>query len=198
MGALGFNFSDVEEIMTEINNLTPIYKGIIYERIENEGIQWPCPSSDHPGTKILHTSKFPTLTGKAKLLPLIYIPSVELPDKDFPLLLTTDRSLYHYHTSTMTRRVRGLNLLDKEELLKINPLDAASLQIGEGEIVKVTSRRGEVRVKTKITSIIPVGIVSMTFHFWETPTNELTNGATDPVAKIPETKVCAIKIEKIL
>ena len=141
--------------------------------------------------------KFSTPSGRAKFLPLIYIPSAELPDKDFPLLLTTDRSLYHYHTSTMTRRVNGLTILDKEELLKINPIDAVSLGIVDGEIVKVTSRRGEVTVKTKVTGIIPVGIVSMTFHFWETPTNELTNCATDPVAKIPETKVCAIKVEKI-
>jgi formate dehydrogenase alpha subunit len=197
MGAKGFEFSEVSEIMTEINRLTPSYTGITYDRIENEGLQWPCPSSDHPGTKILHTQKFPTLSGKAKFMPLIYIPSLELPDKDYPLLLTTDRSLYHYHTSTMTRRVNGLNVLDKEELLKINMLDADSLGIGDGELVKVTSRRGEVMVKTKITNIIPVGIVSMTFHFWETPTNELTNGALDPVAKIPETKVCAIKVEKI-
>jgi formate dehydrogenase major subunit len=147
---------------------------------------------------VLHTQKFATPTGRARFLPLIYIPSAELPDKDFPLLLTTDRSLYHYHTSTMTRRVDGLRVLDKEELLKINPFDAGSLGILDGELVKVTSRRGEVRVKTKITNIVPVGIASMTFHFWETPTNELTNGAVDPVAKIPETKVCAIKVEKVL
>jgi formate dehydrogenase alpha subunit len=197
MGAKGFEFSDSNEIMTEINRLTPSYTGITYERIEHEGIQWPCPSSGHPGTKILHTQKFSTPSGRAKFLPLIYIPSAELPDKDFPLLLTTDRSLYHYHTSTMTRRVSGLTILDKEELLKINPIDAVSLGIADGEIVKVTSRRGEVTVKTKITGIIPVGITSMTFHFRETPTNELTNGATDPVAKIPETKVCAIRVEKI-
>jgi formate dehydrogenase alpha subunit len=197
MGAEGFDFSGAEEIMTEINSLTPGYAGITYSRIEKEGIQWPCPSADHPGTKILHTQKFATSSGKAKFLPLIYIPSVELPDKDFPLLLTTDRSLYHYHTSTMTRRVEGLRILDKEELLKINSIDAEALGIADGEMVKVTSRRGEVHVRTKITGIIPVGIVSMTFHFWETPTNELTNGAVDPVAKIPETKVCAIKVEKI-
>jgi formate dehydrogenase alpha subunit len=198
MGAKGFEFSDSAEIMAEINRLTPSYAGITYDRIENEGIQWPCPSIDHPGTKILHTKKFSTPSGKARFLPLIYIPSVELPDKDFPLLLTTDRSLYHYHTSTMTRRVNGLRVLDKEELLKVNPFDAESLGIIDGEMVKVISRRGEVQVKTKLTNIIPVGIASMTFHFRETPTNELTNCAIDPVAKIPETKVCAIRVEKIL
>lgn len=197
MGAKGFDFLDSAEIMAEINKLTPSYAGITYDRIEKEGIQWPCPSADHPGTKILHTQKFPTISGKAKFLPLIYIPSAELTDLEYPLLLTTDRSLYHYHTSTMTRRVEGLSELDREELLKINSLDAESLGVADGEIVKVISRRGDVTVKTKITNIIPVGIVSMTFHFWETPTNELTNGALDPVAKIPETKVCAIKVEKI-
>lgn len=197
MGGKGFDFHNSNDIMAEINRLTPSYAGITYDRIEFEGIQWPCPSTDHPGTKILHTQKFSTPSGRAKFLPLIYIPSAELPDKDFPLLLTTDRSLYHYHTSTMTRRVNGLSILDKEELLRINPIDAHLLGIADGEIVRVTSRRGVVTVKTKVTVIIPVGITSMTFHFWETPTNELTNCATDPVAKIPETKVCAIKVEKI-
>lgn len=198
MGAAGFDYSDTPEIMAEINRLTPSYGGITYERIEKEGLQWPCPNTDHPGTKILHTAKFATPSGKAKFMPLLYIPSAELPDKEYPILLTTDRSLYHYHTSTMTRRVSGLRILDKEELLKLNPGDASELGIADGEMVIVSSRRGSVHVKTKITDICPKGVASMTFHFWETPTNELTNGAIDPVAKIPETKVCAIKIEKLV
>ncbi len=197
MNAKGFDFRNAEEIHNEAISLTPSYAGITYERIENEGLQWPCPTKEHHGTKFLHYEKFNTLSGKAKFLPLTYKLSKELPDKDFPLLLTTDRSLYHYHTSSMTRRVKGLEILDKEELLKINPSDAEIFNIKDGEMVMVKSRRGEVRVKTKITPICQKGVVSLTFHFHETPTNELTICEVDPIAKIPETKVCSVKIEKI-
>ncbi|MCX6231750.1 MAG: formate dehydrogenase subunit alpha [Bacteroidetes bacterium] len=198
MQAKGFEFSNAEEIAKEAFALTPSYVGISYDRIENEGLQWPCPTPEHAGTKYLHKEKFATPSGKAKFMPLTYKLSKELPDDEYPLLLTTDRSLYHYHTSTMTRKVEGLRELDKEELLKINPHDARHFHIKDGEMVKVLSRRGEVSVKTHITDICQKGVVSMTFHFFETPTNELTICEVDPVAKIPETKVCAVKIEKIL
>lgn len=197
MGAKGFDFSNVEEISNEIRSLTPSYAGISYSRIEKEGLQWPCPNENHPGTKIMHIEKFARLSGKAKFMPLEYRLSDELPDEGFPLLLTTDRSLYHYHTSTMTRRVEGLRVLDKEELLRINPEDAEKYGIIHGEMVKAISRRGEVFVKADINEICPPGVVSMTFHFFESPTNELTICTLDPIAKIPETKVCSIKIEKM-
>ena len=196
MGAKGFDFCDVEEINKEINTLVNSYAGITYDRIDKVGIQWPCPTIEHPGTKYLHKEKFATTSGKAKFIPLTYKISAELPDSEYPFLLTTDRSLYHYHTGTMTRKVEGLRILNEEELLKINHVDAKQLKIKDGEIVKVKSRRGEVNVKVKITDICMKGVVSMTFHFFETPTNELTICAVDPVAKIPETKVCAVKIEK--
>jgi anaerobic selenocysteine-containing dehydrogenase len=130
-------------------------------------------------------------------MPLEYKPPAEDADAEYPLILTTDRSLYHYHTSTMTRKVDGLNVLDKEELLRINPADASKLGIEDGEIVEISSRRGKTRVKANKTDICPPGVVSMTFHFFESPTNELTNAALDPLAKIPETKVCAVKVQKI-
>jgi formate dehydrogenase alpha subunit len=193
----GFEFSSASEIMEEINLVTPSYAGITYDRIENEGLAWPCPTKDHPGTKILHAEKFATKSQKGKFMPLEYKVSKELPDKDFPLLLTTDRSLYHYHTSTMTRKVKGLRILDEEEFLRINPADAKILGLKDGEEVQVKSRRGEVKVKVKITDVCLKGVASMTFHFFETPTNELTHCALDPIAKIPETKVCAIKVEKL-
>lgn len=197
MGAKGFDYNSASDIMDEINKVAPIYGGITFERIENEGLQWPCPTTDHPGTKFLHSEKFTKPNGLGKLFPLTYKASVELPDKDYPLLLTTDRSLYHYHTSTMTRKVEGLEILDGEEFLKVNPEDADQMGIKDGEYVTVRSRRGDVKVKIKITHIVPKGIASLTFHFHETPTNELTICALDPVAKIPETKVCAIKVEKL-
>lgn len=197
MGKKGFDFESVEDIMNEISSLTPIYGGIDYKRIEQEGIQWPCLNKDDAGTLFLHSEKFATPNGRGKFIPLMYIESAETTDNEYPLILTTDRSLYHYHTNTMTGRVEGLVVLNKEELLLINPVNAGLLGINDMEDVKITTRRGSLNVKAKITDICPVGVVSMTFHFPETPTNILTNSAKDPLAKIPETKVAAARIEKI-
>jgi len=196
MGASGFDFSGPSEIMDEIAAVTPIYHGISYDRLENGGLQWPCPAPEHPGTQFLHGERFAAPDGKGHFKPLTYKPSAELPDDEYPLLLTTDRSLYHFHTSTMTRRVDGLEKLDDRELLKIHPEDASRLGIAPGETVRVASRRGEVTVEVDVTEICPPGTVSLTFHFAETPTNVLTNAALDPIAKIPETKVCAVRVEK--
>ena len=195
LGAKGFDFSDSEEIMREIAALTPSYGGISYDRIDNEGLQWPCPAPDHPGTPFLHGKQF--ARGKGRFVPLEYKPSAELPDREYPLTLTTDRRLFHFHTSTMTRKVAGLEALDDHELLRIHPYDAAELGVADGERVQVLSRRGRVTVEANVTDICPPGVVSLTFHFHETPTNVLTNAALDPVAKIPETKVCAVRVEKI-
>ena len=194
MGSKGFDFSHPSEIMEEIASLTPSYGGISYERLEKGGLQWPCPTEEHPGTPILHTKQF--TRGKGKFIPLEYKPSKELPDDDYPLILTTERSLYHFHTGTLTRKVRGLNILRGEELVEINPKDASALGIADGDEVKVTSRRGQVVAKAKVTEVSPVGVISMTFHFAESPTNVLTNPALDPVAKIPELKVCAVRVER--
>jgi anaerobic selenocysteine-containing dehydrogenase len=129
-------------------------------------------------------------------VPLEFKPPKELPDNDYPLMLTTKRSLYHYHTGSMTRRVKGLTTLLGEELVEINPKDASTLGIADGEVVKVTSRRGQVVAKAKVTEATPAGVISMDFHFAESPANVLTNPALDPVAKIPEFKVCAVRVEK--
>ncbi len=190
----GFDFARPSQIMDEIARLTPSYGGISYRRLEKGGLQWPCPTKDHPGTPILHTEQF--TRGKGQFIPLKYKPSMELPDDDYPLMLTTGRSLFHFHTSTMTRKVKGLNILRSEELVEINPRDASALGIADGERVRVVSRRGAVVAKARVTDASPVGVVFMTFHFAESPTNQLTNPALDPVAKIPEYKVCAVRIEK--
>ena len=196
LGAGGFDFTEPERIMEEIASVTPSYGGISYDRLEGDGLQWPCPSADHPGTPFLHRDRFPSPSGKGRFSALEYRPAAELPDKEYPLLLTTDRSLYHYHTSTMTGRVAGLKQLDSEELLRIHPDDASGLSIADGETVQVRSRRGEVTVRANVTTICPPGVVSATFHFPDAPINELTSPALDPVAKIPETKVCAVRVTK--
>ena len=192
MGAKGFDFDHPSEILEEIARLTPGYRGITYDRIEKTGLQWPCTGNDHPGTPVLHTERF--TRGKGRFTPLEYRPSAELPDEEYPILLTTARSLQHYHTGTMTRKVEGLNALHSEERVEVHPEDARALGIQEGEMVRLVSRRGEVTVKAKITSASPPGVFSMTFHFGESPVNRLTNPACDPVAKIPELKVCAVRV----
>lgn len=194
MGSNGFNFTNPSQIMDEIAQLTPSYGGISYSRLEKGGLQWPCPTTDHPGTPILHTEKF--TRGKGKFTPLVYKPSAESPDKEYPLLLTTGRNLFHFHTGTMSRKIKGLNVFSNEELVEINPQDASALGITDGEKVRVVSRRGAVTAKIKVTDVSPVGVVFMTFHFAESPTNQLTNPALDPIAKIPEFKVSAVRIEK--
>ena len=195
MGAKGFDFKDASLVMEEIASLTPSYGGIPYKRLEEGTLQWPCATEDHPGTCILHTELFSR--GKGHFVPLEYRPSAELPDSEYPLVLTTDRSAFHFHTGTMTRKVRGLNIFHSEELVAISPADAAALGIEDGDVVKVTSRRGEVTAKAQVTDAAPQGTIAMTFHFAETPTNEITNPALDPISKIPEYKVAAVRVQKI-
>jgi formate dehydrogenase alpha subunit len=194
MGGQGFDFEHPSQIMDEIARLTPSYGGISYGRLEGGGLQWPCPTPEHPGTPILHTQQF--TRGKGQFVPLEYKPPMELPDDEYPLVLTTQRSLYQYHTGTMTRKVKGLNAILGEELVEINPGDASALGIADGEMVKVVSRRGEVVAKARVTEASPLGVATMDFHFAESPANVLTNPALDPVAKIPEFKVCAVRVEK--
>ena len=197
MGEKGFDFANPSEIMDEINAVTPIYAGITYERIEEVGLQWPCRSADDPGTPYLHKGKFARPNGKGHFNPVEYKISAEIADEEYPLILTTDRSLYHYHSATMTRRVAGLEELDSNEWLKINPADAAKFGIEDGQWVEVTSRRGTIKVQAKVTDICRTGMCSMTFHFHESRTNEITNPALDPIAKIPETKVTAVKVKTL-
>lgn len=197
MGVDGFDFKNSSAVLDEIASVSPIYGGIHFDRIETVGLQWPCTDRNHPGTKYLHSEGFATGNSKGQFKSLVYKPPMELPDDEYPLVLTTERSLYHYHTGTMTRRVEGLNVLRRNELVEMNPKDAAMLGIEDGDTVRVTSRRGEVETEARVTEVSPEGVVSMTFHFAESPTNQLTNNALDPESKIPETKVCAVRIEKI-
>jgi formate dehydrogenase alpha subunit len=194
LGAKGFDFEHPEGIMEEISRLTPSYGGISYERLEGDGLQWPCPTKAHPGTPILHTQQF--TRGKGKFIPVEYRPPMERPSSKYPLVLTTGRSLFQYHTGTMSRRVEGLNVFKGEGEVEINPADASRLRIKDGNKVKVSSRRGTVEARARVTNVSPVGVVFMTFHFAESPANQLTNPVVDPVAKIPEYKVCAVRVEK--
>ena len=191
----GWDYPHPSEIMAEMNALAPIYGGITYDRIEEVGLQWPCPNTDHPGTQFLHKGKFSR--GLGKFNGVEWQPAKEMPDKKYPLLLTTGRVLYHWHGGTMTRRSTGLNAIYPEALVEINPVDADKLGVTDGDMVRVASRRGEVVAKAEVVDRPDPGVVFMTFHFHEAAANLLTIAALDPVAKIPEYKVAAVKVEKV-
>jgi len=194
MGASGWDYTSPSEVMEEIAAVTPSYRGIHYDRLEGGGLQWPCPDREHNGTPILHVNAFPR--GRGLFSPVHHQPPAELPDDEYPLMLTTGRILQHYHTGTMTRRVSGLNTLAPEERAEINPLDAAELGIADGDWIRVSSRRGVVTVRARVCERPRRGLVFMTFHFAEALSNVLTNNAVDPVAKVPEYKVCAVRVER--
>ncbi len=194
--AQGFEFASAAEIMDEIARLTPLYGGVSYERLEREGfLQWPCPATDHPGTPYLHKGKFSR--GKGKFHPLAFQEADELPDEEYPLTLTTGRMMFHWHTGTMTRRSAKLDKEVPEGYVEIHPQDAQALHIGKSERIRLVSRRGQIETKAWITRRVPPGLVFVPFHFAEAAANALTNAALDPVAKIPEYKVCAVRVEKI-
>ena len=190
------SYNDPGEIMEEIASLTPIYGGMYYNRLDNGGLQWPCLDINHPGTKYLHKGKF--TQGKGKFSAVEFKEAAELPDEEYPFIFTTGRVLYHFHTGTITRRSKGLNEIYPEALVEISPQDAEELKVRDGEFVEVSSRRGKIKAKAQVTEKSGKGVVFMSFHFHEAAANLLTNAALDPVAKIPEYKVCAVKIKKAI
>jgi len=190
-----WDFDSPREIMAEINAVTPSYGGITYDRIDKVGLQWPCPNTEHPGTPILHVGKFSRGLGLFNATE--WEPAKELPDKEYPFVLTTGRVIFHFHGGTMTRRSTGLDEIYPEGTVEVNPKDAQNLCIASGDLVKVTSRRGQVVAKAEVVDRPDPGVVFMTFHFKEAAANLLTNPVLDPVAKIPEYKVAAVSVEKV-
>ncbi len=180
----------------EISIMAPNLRGIKYHRLEGNGLQWPCPSLEHPGTPYLHKDGAFT-RGKGIFMPVQWIPPAEVADEEYPFVMSTGRRLYHYHTRTQTGRCEGLNTLQGHETIDISPADAHRLGIEEGEMVRVYSRRGSILVNAKITKQVPAGLVWMAFHFRENNANWLTNPAFDPISKTAEYKACAVNIEKI-
>jgi len=189
------SYESPSTIMDEIASLGGIYGGVSHERLENEDLRWPCPHKEHPGTRILHQGTFSRGLGKFQAVE--YKPPAEEPDKEYPYILTTGRLLFHWHTGTMTRRSETLTDQVNEAVMEINPADARTLGVGDGDTVKVTSRRGEISLKAWVTDGIKEGVVFIPFHFAEAAANVLTNPAYDPLAKIPELKVCAVRVDRI-
>ncbi len=195
--ALGYDMPDYQhpsEIYDEMVALTPKFSGISHARLEEriEGIQWPCPTADHPGTPTLHEGG--PIVGRAVFHPVGYRPSDELPDQDYPLLLSTGRILYHYNSATQTRRESGPNMKQSENFIEIHRKDARRLEIVDGQMVTVESRRGHVQAKAWVSPRVKPGCVWMPMHFGESRANLLTNDAGDSVTGTGEYKVCAVKI----
>jgi len=210
MGA-DWNYTSAEAIMTEINQVTPQYGGITYRRLDAKseqrtpdvvfedtdscGLQWPCPDEDHSGTPVLHAGRFSR--GNGFFSAVVYQKPVEEVSEEYPMILTTGRELVHYHTGTMSRQAPGLNALVPDARLEINPDDARRLGIRHGERVRLTSRRGSIEPFAWLTDRVSPGLVFMPFHFAEAPANRLTVQTLDPISKIPELKVAAVKLEAL-
>ena len=188
-----WEYNHPSEILEEMGSLVPEYAGIKYPRIEKEGLQHPVPDDTHPGTPDLFLKDFPR--GRGKFHPLEYRPNAEMPDDDYPLVLNTGRVLEHWHGGSMTRHSH-LNDLYPEALIEISPVDAAQLQICDRDPVRVTSRRGSIVLRAKVTKKAVKGVVFIPFHFAEAAANELTIDKLDPLAKIPEFKAAVVRVTK--
>ena len=198
MNAMGYPqpYMTPSQIMDEIALLTPSFHGISHARLDAEGgIQWPCTGKDHPGTPIMHAGH--PVRGKALLYPAAYKASQELPDEEYPWILMTGRILYHYNAASMTGRTPGLMDLSGEGFIEVNYRDADRLNIKNGERIRVSSRRGEITATARVGRKVSQGETWMPFHFEDSPVNILTNAALDEYARIPEYKVCAVRLDKI-
>jgi formate dehydrogenase alpha subunit len=187
-------YDSSRQIMEEISKVTPSFAGISYDRIEHEGIHWPCPTAEHPGTPILHREQF--TRGKGLFHAIDYIEPAEMIDDEYPLYLTTGRLLYQYHTGTMTMRTAGLNEIAPEAFVEISPQDARKFKMEQGALVNIASRRGNIQARIKISRKAVTGTVFIPFHYAAAAANRLTNAALDPISGIPEYKVCAVKVSK--
>jgi predicted molibdopterin-dependent oxidoreductase YjgC len=187
-------YESSQQIAEEISKVTPSYAGISYERIEFEGLHWPCPTAEHPGTPILHGEQF--TRGKGLFHAIDYIEPAEMTDAEYPLFLTTGRLLFQYHTGTMSMRTDGLNQIAPEAFVEISPQDARKFELEEGNRVNIDSRRGTIQARVKISRKAVDGTVFIPFHFAAAAANRLTNSALDPISGIPEYKVCAVKVSK--
>jgi formate dehydrogenase alpha subunit len=188
-------YESPEKVLEEYSKLWPAMAGITYTRIEQSGLAWPCPNKEHPGTEYLYKDGFPK--GKVPFVTVPYNPPAEVTSKEYPFILTTGRNLFQYHSGSMTRRVRQIEKHAGEAYVELNPVDAQRLGIENGEMIKITSRRGKVRIKARVTKRVSPGTVFIPMHYREAAANVITNDALDPVVKIPEFKVCAVSVEAI-
>jgi predicted molibdopterin-dependent oxidoreductase YjgC len=191
-------YTSSAQVMEEIASLVPSYGGIRHERLHNGGLQWPCYDETHPGTRFLYAVDFPTASGLGKFHAVEYADNGEHADDKYPLVLSTGRLLEHYHTGTMTRRNRGINMMKPEGEVEIHPEDARRFKVAHGEKVRLVSHHGEVEVKVKVTERSQEGQIFYPFHFAEASANRLTGTSLDKQSKTPAFKRSAARIEKIV
>ena len=196
-GRLGYpmNYRSPAEVLEEFGRLWPALAGISYDRIESDGIPWPCPSKDHPGTEYLYKDGFPK--GKVPFMPVKYTPPAEIVSDEYPFVLTTGRNLFQYHSGSMTRRVKPIETHAGEAYVEISTADSRKIGIKDGEMVRVMSRRGEVEIKARVSRRVTEGMIFIPMHYREAAANVITNDALDPQVKIPEFKACAVNIVRV-
>jgi formate dehydrogenase major subunit len=192
-----FTYKSPEEVFNEVAAVTPSYHGISYSRLDPDGLHWPCPTAEHPGTPILHREKFAMPDGLGVFSAIEWKPPAEVPDAEYPFVLTTGRVIWQWHTGTMTRRSWSLEKEAPIGWIEINTEDAKELGIKDQEVVRASTRRGSIDIPARVTPEIVKGVMFIPFHYKEHPANRLTHNALDPIARIPEFKACAVKVEKI-
>jgi formate dehydrogenase major subunit len=195
--ALGYpmEYDSAEQVFAEFGKLWPPMAGITYQRIDKRGLAWPCPTTDHPGTDYLYKDGFPV--GKVQFAPVPFTPPAETASDEYPFVLTTGRNLFQYHSGSMTRRVATIERKAGEAYVEIHPSDGRKLGVANGDLVQVQSRRGKVQIKARLTRSVSPGTVFIPMHYREAAANVITNDVLDPSVKIPELKVCAVRIEAL-
>jgi formate dehydrogenase major subunit/formate dehydrogenase alpha subunit len=193
----GWEYPDAEAVWNELADLAPAWYGIRYDRLQENGMQWPAPELGHPGTPFLHAPKPARVGGRGKFFPVEWQPPIEQPDSEYPLVLSTGRTLYHYNSATMTMREDGITDKQQEAFFEISAEDASNLGLAEGDWARIVSRRGDLEAKIHITDRVYPGLVWMALHFVEAKVNWLTHDVGDPLIGTPEYKVSAVRVEPL-
>ena len=197
LGADWPEYASAEEVWDEFADLAPLWTGIRYDRLEEVGLQWPCTDRDHPGTPYLHAPHPARPSGRGKFYPVEYQPPIEQPDSEYPFVLSTGRTLYHYNSATMTMREEGVVQKQEDPFVELHPEDAQALGVSEGDWVRLVSRRGELEARAKLGDRVYPGLVWMALHFAEAKVNWLTHDVGDPLIGTPEYKTSAVRVEPV-
>jgi predicted molibdopterin-dependent oxidoreductase YjgC len=197
LGADWPEYASAEDAWDEFADLAPLWTGIRYDRIEEVGLQWPCTDRDHPGSPYLHAPHPARPSGKGKFYPVEYQPPIEQPDSEYPFVLSTGRTLYHYNSATMTMLEDGVVQKQEEPFVEMHPEDAQALGVADGDRVRLVSRRGELEARAKLGDRVYPGLVWMALHFAEAKVNWLTHDVGDPLIGTPEYKTSAVRVEPV-
>lgn len=191
-----WRYGKAEDIFKDIAGFVPAYAGITYDRLARGALQWPCPDEKSQGTPILHTQKFARPNGRARFAPAEWKAPHEQRSEEYPFLATTGRNLYHYHSGSMSRRsAPGRHM--KEMYVEINPADAEKMSVADGDMLRVTSRRGAVCAAARVTDMVMERMVFLPFHYPEAPANAITSSEIDAVSETPGFKISAVRVEKV-